>query len=96
LTTLILGTVVSLSTGACQLKGYPSPEFWPHYLLLSFYLFVALTVLMIVVSWFTQKQPEQGLPTLRESYAQGQSPKTLWRWWGVLAAIMGGLYVFFN
>jgi SSS family solute:Na+ symporter len=96
LTTLILGTVVSLSAGACQLCKYPSEEFWPHFLLLSFYLFAALTVLMIVVSLCTEKQPEKRLPTLRESYAQGQSPKTLWRWWGVLAAIMGGVYIFFN
>ncbi|MFV2065427.1 MAG: sodium:solute symporter [Pirellulales bacterium] len=96
--TLILGSAVSVSVGFCHLKDWPSKEFWPHYLLVSFFLFAGICAFMIVVSLVTRKSPDQeDLPTLKETYAnQSTQPRLVWFLWGVLALIMFALYVIFN
>jgi len=97
LITLVAGSAVSLGVGACQLADYPSKEFWPHYLLLSFYLFAGLTVLMILLSLVTPPPPpERALPTLREAHAGAKASRRVWSLWAVLAIIMGAIYWFFN
>jgi len=95
---LIGGSIVSLSIGVCHLKDWPSEHFWPHYLLLAFYLFVGICTFMIVVSLLTRKSPDQqDLPTLTETYAnQGTQPKLIWCLWGVLAVNMLALYLVFS
>src|SRR5699024_8681286 len=59
---LTFGAVLSLGVGACYLWVFPSEQFdfWPHYLMLSFYLFVFLTFLGIVIS-LTFKKSEYEL-----------------------------------
>ena len=95
--TLIAGTVVSLSVGLCQLKDWPYEEFWPHYLLVSFYLFVACVALMVIVSLITESPPtDRALPSLRAVQRADSPSRAIWIWWGGLAVIMTGLYVFFN
>jgi SSS family solute:Na+ symporter len=96
--TLIVGSIVSISIGYCQLKDWPSQVFWPHYLLVSFYVFAGLCAFMIMVSLLTKKSPgEEDLPTIREAQQQqGSRSKLIWPLWGVLAVIMFALYVFFN
>jgi len=95
---LIGGSIVSLSIGVCHLKDWPSEQFWPHYLLLAFYLFVGICAFMVVVSLCTRKSPdEEELPTLKETYAnQGTQPRLIWCLWGVLAVIMLALYFVFD
>jgi len=96
--TLVAGSLVSISVGLCHMTDWPSKTFWPHYLLLSFYLFVGICAFMIVVSLATRKSPvEEDLPTLRETYAvQGGQSRLLWILWGILAAIMVGIYALFE
>jgi SSS family solute:Na+ symporter len=97
LTTLILGTAVSLSIGACELKDWPHNEYWPHYLLLSFYLFVGCVALMVLISLCTTPRPgENKLPALSETRPPEQLHRSVWVWWGVLGVVMGALYVVFN
>jgi len=97
LATLTIGSAISLAVGACQLKSWPSAEFWPHYLLLSFYLFVGLSIFMIVISLFTQKGAiPSALPTLRETYRTIENSRTMWILWGVLAVLMIAIYIIFN
>jgi SSS family solute:Na+ symporter len=98
LSTLVVGTAISLSIGGCYLAHWPSEEFWPHFLLLSFYLFATLVPLMILVSLVTKPpSADKQLPSLKEAYAQsGHSSKQVWMLWAFLAAIMFSLYVFFN
>ena len=95
---LLAGSVVSLSLGVCHLKDWPHDQFWPHYLLLAFYLFVGIGVFMIAVSLCTQKSPhEEDLPTLDETYKrQSSQPKLIWCLWGVLAVIMAAIYIIFD
>ncbi len=95
--TLVIGSIVSLSIGFCQFKNIPHEDFWPHYLLLSFYLFVGLSVFMISVSLLTQKNSKPSpLPTLRETYTGLQESKLIWILWGILAVIMAIIYLIFN
>jgi len=96
--TLIAGSIVSLSVGVCHLQDWPNKQFWPHYMLLSFYLFVGICTLMVAVSRGTRKSSEeQALSTLREIYtSQNTQPRLVWCLWGVLAVIMLILYLIFN
>ena len=97
LLTLIFGSLVSLSIGLCQFKNWPNKSFWPHYLLLSFYLFAGLSVFMIVISLATQKNSRPSpLPTLRDTYSKTQGSNIIWILWGILAVIMSVLYLVFN
>jgi solute:Na+ symporter, SSS family len=97
LTTLIIGSAVSLTIGVCQLKNIPYAGFWPHYMLLSFYLFAALVILVIVVSLFTkEKEGKEPLPTLKETYKGMHGMKLTWVLWGILASITIFLYIVFN
>jgi len=95
--TLIFGSIVSLTIGYCQITNFPNSNFWPHYMLLSFYLFVFLSFVMIIVSLLTKEDTNKNpLPSLKETYLKGESYKTVWILWGVLASIMIALYIIFN
>ena len=50
--TLSLGTFISIGTGILYLWVFPAENytFWPHFLLLSFFLFVLLSIIAILVS----------------------------------------------
>jgi SSS family solute:Na+ symporter len=100
-TTLVLGNIVSVGIGVCYLAGWPQGFQWPHFLMLSFYIFVALAVLMVVVSLLTAPPAlEHALPTLKETYAGNghsvSSAKAVWLWWAVLFVIMMIMYFIFN
>ena len=95
---LVIGSLVSLTVGFLQLRDLPGPDFWPHFLLVSFFLFVFILVLMIAVSLATPSDRKANFPTLRQSYADLQyvpSHQVLGLW-GVLAIIMISLYLMFN
>ena len=96
ISTLVVGSIVSLSVGVFHFKAEQGTL--PHYLLLSFYLFAGIATFMVVVSLLTRNSPtEVNLPLLKETYAeQGTHPKFVWCLWGVLALIMLGIYVVFN
>ena len=97
LTTFIFGSILSLGIGFLSLTNTPE-GFWPHYLLLSFYLASALIILMIVVSLLTRPSPNiEVMPTINEIYAKmGYSAKPVWIWYIVLFVIMIALYTFFQ
>ena len=98
LLTLVVGSLVSISLGLCHLNGYPSEEFWPHFLMLSFYLFAGCCVFMVAVSLVTRNAPpDERLPTLKEiGTSREAGSRLVWMLWGVLAACMAGLYWVFN
>ena len=102
LLTLIGGSAVSLSVGICDITNVFASEagedIFPHFLLLSFYLFCGIMVFMIIVSLITQHRPsETALPTLRQTYRENPGlGRTGFIGWGVLAAVMLGLYLFFQ
>jgi len=95
--TLVFGSIISLSIGVCQFKNYPNENFWPHYLLLSFYLFLGLVVFMVGFSLFSQREATPSpLPTLKETYRGKERSKNIWILWGGLAFIMALIYIIFN
>lgn len=96
--TLIIGSVLSIGVGIAYLSHFPSADFWPHFLMLSFYLFVALCGLMVLVSLMDVPHAgKKSLPSIIESYReQSYSRRTIWLLWAILSVIMVGLYALFN
>lgn len=102
LITLICGSALSLSVGLADISNvFADPDgtdIFPHFLLLSFYLFCAIFAFMIVVSLLTSHHPEEvALPSLRETYRQnpGLGISGFVAWAG-LAVCMVALYLFFH
>jgi len=94
---LSAGTVFSISTGIFYLWVFPSEkyDFWPHFLLLSFYIFVILALVAFLVSWLERKNTEKDQNTL--SYGDLPKPeRKVWLAWIFLIIIMIGLYIIFN
>lgn len=65
---------------------------WPHFMLLSFYLFVLLIVAMVIIS-LCDKTPTRRTDMRRISEPMSRG---VWVSWVALAVVMVGLYVFFN
>jgi SSS family solute:Na+ symporter len=105
--TLVGGTIVCLSIGAldfyhrkllAELFGLLGLNGVPHFLYLSFALFVLCVLNMIVLSLATQKSSEEeALPSLGEVYVKlGEKTRGLMIGWGVLAVVMVALYLGFE
>ncbi|RNL89149.1 Na+/glucose cotransporter [Sinomicrobium pectinilyticum] len=92
---LTLGTALSIATGVCYLWIFPAEthDFWPHFLLLSFYIFLALSAMMIIVSLADNNDTGT---TLREDLPATAMSGTVCWLWAALAVIMAGLYLLFN
>ena len=92
---LSVGSAISLGIGVLYLWLFPSGDykFWPHYLLLSFYIFALLFILAVVISLLDTK------PVTAVEIPKSELPKPsklVWRVWIALIIIMISLYVFFN
>ena len=98
LITLVIGSISSVGIGFCYFKGWPSADFYPHFLLLSFYIFAALAVLMVVITLCTPApDPAKALSSLKDAYGKGQkTSKMIWVLWGLLSVIMTVIYLIFN
>lgn len=94
---LSLGSVTSIGIGLCSLLSFPSADFWPHPLLLSFYIFVGLLLTMVVITLLTAKNYQGSpLPKLGETIGKINDNKLVWVLWLILSIVMIGLYLFFN
>lgn len=90
------GGLVCLIVGACHILNFPSKAFWPHFMMLSFYLFVAMSAVLVVVTLLTKPPASHALPSLAESWRSGgKTSAGVWLLWGLLAAVMGAIYIFF-
>lgn len=102
LLTLIVGSMVSLSIGFCDITNVfadkAGEDIFPHFLLLSFYLFCGIMLFMILTSLVTRhSDSETPLPTLRQTYRENPGlGRAGLIGWAVLAVIMVGLYLFFQ
>jgi len=93
--TLTAGTFISIGTGITYLWILPAEkyDFWPHFLLLSFFIFVLLSVLAFLISYFDKQSGEQK----QVDYGILQRPdKKVWLLWGALIIVMVCLYLLFN
>jgi solute:Na+ symporter, SSS family len=102
LLTLVFGSALSLSVGLADLTNFfadaDGNDVFPHFLLLSFYLFCGILLFMVVASLLTRRKPDEViLPSLRETYRQNPGlGKAGFAGWGALALVMLGLYLFFH
>ena len=91
-TTLTLGTLFSIGTGILYLWFWPFENFKPHFMLLSFYIFVILVIFMVIISLFGKQDDKQvEIKAIREKLSFDAIAI-----WVALFAVMIGLYVFFN
>ena len=94
---LSAGTLFSIGTGIFYLWIFPSEQydFWPHFLLLSFYIFVILSIGAFLITWFDKGADQKGLNTL--NYEGLPRPvRKVWIAWVLLIITMVGLYILFN
>ncbi|MEI6949219.1 sodium/solute symporter [Paraflavisolibacter sp. H34] len=96
-TILSAGSAFSLGVGIVYLWVLPPSEydFWPHYLMLSFYIFAFLLVVAIILSLVDPS------PVVNTTEAQGAAhlPKPtrrVWTAWALLILAMVSLYGYFN
>lgn len=68
-------------------------DVWPHFMLLSFYLFVIIGIGMIVVSLW-DKSPQLGILNMEK--IEDKPARIVLILWGLLIVTMIGLYIFFN
>jgi SSS family solute:Na+ symporter len=94
---LTIGTLICLVVGILYLWVYPSDKYpgWPHFLVLSFYLFVLLSVMTFVISWF-DKKGQAAIQHIGYNYEGPKASKKVWFMWSLLIVVMIGLYLFFN
>jgi solute:Na+ symporter, SSS family len=93
---LSAGTALSFLIGVSYLWIFPVKEydFWPHFLLLSFYIFVLLLVLAVIISLLDKKGAKQ---VSQLDFGTLPKPaKSVWISWGILIAVMISLYIIFN
>ncbi len=93
--TLILGTIISLGTGIMYLFVFPNETYhcWPHFLLLSFYIFVFLSALAFAISYLDRNNKDVN------SLDYGELPKLdkhVKGAWIALVIVMVALYFIFN
>ncbi|SFP85053.1 sodium:solute symporter family transporter [Parafilimonas terrae] len=92
--TLSIGSAISLSTGIIYLWVFPAKTYniWPHYLLLSFYIFLLLFIIAVIISLAQHKKAT----TYIDTSILPKPTKRVWIAWASLTIIMIFLYIYFN
>jgi len=95
--TLSIGSVLSLGTGVLYLWVFPSAHFsfWPHYLILSFLIFIGLLFIAMLISLLDRSPSVYVVNEMHQSNIEKPSNK-VWMAWAALAMVMIALYTFFN
>ncbi|HEY4108830.1 sodium:solute symporter family transporter [Puia sp.] len=88
---LTVGTLFSVAIGVLFLWVFPASKYpaWPHFLLLSFYIFVIITLGAILVS-------KTGIASALPAIATTKPTRRVKRLWTILAIVMIILYILFN
>lgn len=94
--TLSIGSACSLGIGVLYLWVFPAKDhpFWPHYLLLSFYIFATLLIAAVLLSLMDRKGTATTAAIETEQLAR--PTKKVKIVWIALVIVMIGLYLFFN
>ena len=91
---LSAGTIFSMGTGLVYFITKESIK-WPHFLLLSFYIFVILAVLAFIVSYFDKTSSREDQYFIDQNSLPKPAGK-VWIMWILLIVTMIGLYIIFN
>ena len=93
---LTVGTFISMGTGVLYLWVFPNGTYnWPHFLLLSFYIFVVLSVMIFLIS-IADKKGQKDHQALLKIDAAAKPDKHVKILWILLSLVMVALYLFFN
>jgi SSS family transporter len=92
---LTVGTLFSVAVGVLYLWVFPSAQYpvWPHFLLLSFYLFVLLSVATVIVSLAERRALVSMIPVREPFVRPAKKVRLLWI---LLSVVMILLYILFN
>ncbi|WP_121356209.1 sodium:solute symporter family transporter [Flavisolibacter nicotianae] len=92
---LSIGSAFSLGVGVLYLWVLTPDRyhFWPHYLLLSFYIFVLLLLMAVVISLL---DPSPVRNDIKLQPVAAKTSSRVWTMWSALAIVMVVLYFFFN
>ena len=92
---LTLGTVFSIGVGILYLWVLPAEkyDFWPHFMMLSFYIFIIIAVAMIIVSLTGKADADMAAAI---SPLPSKPSIEVRVGWVLLFIVMIALYVFFN
>lgn len=91
------GGILCIAIGLCNILNFPYVGFWPHFLILSFYLFLFLGIIIILITLLSVKHEEKTSGgTMILNKIRLQENKKMWVVWGLLAGMMVFLYLFFN
>lgn len=90
--TLTFGTIFSIGAGILYLWVIPGMAERIHFMMLSFYIFVALIAMMVAVSLYDRNANEKHVIVAVNEKPQ----KSVVVAWGALTVVMIALYVFFN
>jgi len=93
---LTIGTLISLGTGVLYLWVFPNGVYqWPHFLLLSFYIFLVLSVLAWLIT-IIDKHNQKDHQTLLRIDPAAKPDLQVKLLWVLLTIVMIALYIFFN
>jgi len=96
-TVLYGGGVICLVVGICYLLNFPYRGFWPHFLLLSVYLFLFLSGVLIALTLWAKPDKPGSYPSLFETgISWRHNERFVWMGWGALALVMGIIYLTFR
>ncbi|MGZ3756753.1 MAG: sodium:solute symporter family transporter [Mucilaginibacter sp.] len=91
------GGLTSVVIAICNLLNFPHKGYWPNFLLLSFYLFVVFSVVVVLVTIFSKRDTLESLPSLTETNRkQSHQPRAVWLRWAAVAVVMIIIYWLFN
>ena len=91
--TLSVGSAISLGIGVLYLWVLQGRGFWPHYMVLSFLIFLLLLIVAVLISMVDTKGVRA---TQIDQSLVAKPSKLVWRVWIALIIIMIALYFFFN
>jgi solute:Na+ symporter, SSS family len=96
-TILSAGSAFSLGVGVLYLWVLPQNQyhFWPHYLLLSFYIFAFLYVVAILIS-LLDRSAIVANTIHSDAASEIKTTRPVWLSWILLAIVMITLYIIFN
>lgn len=97
-TLLTFGSVLSLGVGICYLWIFPKDQydFWPHYLMLSFYLFAVLIGIGVLVSLMVKPSRYEMEHASEQLLVLEKPSKAVRVAWFALFVVMVGLYIAFR